>query len=102
MGKHWKLQDAKNRLSHVVKLAMVDGPQYITVHGKPTAVVISFEEFSSMTGNEQKLSEFLRKSPIRYGELDLERDNGTNRTRTSYSPSAIPSIEMNSSPFDAL
>ncbi len=37
----WQLQDAKARLSEVVKAASLHGPQEITLHGKPAVVVIS-------------------------------------------------------------
>ena len=36
----WSLQDAKARLSEVIKLAQTEGPQIVTVHGEP-AVTIS-------------------------------------------------------------
>ncbi len=37
----WQLQDAKNRLSEVVRKARSEGPQVITLHGADAAVVIS-------------------------------------------------------------
>ena len=37
----WQMQEAKARLSEVVKCAETIGPQNITVHGQPVAVVIS-------------------------------------------------------------
>jgi prevent-host-death family protein len=36
----WSLQDAKARLSEVIRLAQTEGPQLVTVHGK-SAVTIS-------------------------------------------------------------
>ena len=39
--KKWQLQEAKNRLSQLVDHAQHEGPQTITLRGKPTAVVIS-------------------------------------------------------------
>lgn len=38
-GRRWQLQEAKNRLSEVVRRAMTDGPQTITLHGKDAVVV---------------------------------------------------------------
>ena len=46
----WQLQDAKARLSEVVKLAQSEGPQAITVHGKPAAVLVSREEMNGSRG----------------------------------------------------
>ena len=37
----WQMQEAKASLSEVVKCAETIGPQNITVHGQPLAVVIS-------------------------------------------------------------
>ena len=37
----WQLQEAKARLSELVKSAEHEGPQEITVHGRPAAVVLS-------------------------------------------------------------
>lgn len=42
MNKHtrvWSLQDAKARLSEVVKRAMTEGPQTVTVHGKVAVLI---------------------------------------------------------------
>ena len=36
----WQLQEAKNRLSEVVAAAQRDGPQTITKHGVPVAIVV--------------------------------------------------------------
>ena len=36
----WQLQEAKNRFSEVINAAEHEGPQTITRHGKPVAVVV--------------------------------------------------------------
>jgi prevent-host-death family protein len=41
----WKLQDAKARLSELVRLARVGDPQKITVHGKEAVVVVDSDRF---------------------------------------------------------
>lgn len=41
---NWQLQEAKNRLSEVVKAARNKGPQVITVRGKEEVAVIAIEE----------------------------------------------------------
>ncbi len=77
----WKLQDAKNRLSEVVNLAQRKGPQTITRHGKPVAVIVSAEEYRRAKKPKQSLLEFLRNSPlaeaIASGELRIERSKET-------------------------
>jgi len=36
----WQLQEAKNRFSEVISAAEHDGPQTITRHGQPVALVV--------------------------------------------------------------
>jgi prevent-host-death family protein len=45
---NWQLQEAKNRLSEVVKAAKKDGPQIITVHGKEEVAVVSMTELRKL------------------------------------------------------
>ncbi|HYC04554.1 MAG TPA: type II toxin-antitoxin system Phd/YefM family antitoxin [Azospirillaceae bacterium] len=44
----WQLQRAKAQLSEVVRRASEEGPQSITVHGRPVAVLISEAEYRSL------------------------------------------------------
>jgi len=74
------MQEAKARLSEVVKLAESEGPQEITLHGRPVAVVLSRTEYESLSGNGQSLVEFIRKSPL-YGVEDIEFERDRSRTR---------------------
>jgi prevent-host-death family protein len=75
----WKLQDAKNRFSELVKKALKAGPQIVTLRGKETAVVLSVEEYRRLARPETGLVEFLQSSPLAGVELDLERDRDTGR-----------------------
>lgn len=68
----WTLAGAKARLSEVVERAQA-GPQVITRNGKPTAVVVSVEEWSRKTERKGTLAEFLLASPLRGADLDLPR-----------------------------
>lgn len=45
----WQIQEAKARLSEVVERANSEGPQAITKHGKPMAVVVSFLDYSRLS-----------------------------------------------------
>lgn len=45
-GTAWKLQDAKAAFSDVVRRAEAEGPQTVTRHGKPVAVVVSAEDYA--------------------------------------------------------
>lgn len=76
----WALQDAKNRLSEVVRKASDEGPQVITLRGDDAVVVVAADEYARLTrkpGNS--LVDFLRKSPLASVALDLARARDTGR-----------------------
>jgi prevent-host-death family protein len=68
----WPLQDAKARLSELIRKAQSDGPQHVTVHGRGTVVVLSEEEYSRLTGarSGQRLVDLLGSSPLRDVEIE--------------------------------
>ena len=76
----WQMQEAKARLSEVVKLAESEGPQDITLHGRSVAVLLSRKAFERLSGTENSLDEFMRRSPL-YGleEIEFERDQSMTR-----------------------
>ena len=45
----WQLQDAKNRLSEVIRKASNEGPQIITLRGDDAVVVVAAEEYARIT-----------------------------------------------------
>ncbi len=79
MNQEWQLQTAKNRLSHVVEQAREQGPQTITLRGKPAVVVLSIEDFRNLSSARGKLPAFLAKSPLHGAALDLERSRDAGR-----------------------
>ncbi|MCK9530039.1 MAG: type II toxin-antitoxin system Phd/YefM family antitoxin [Gammaproteobacteria bacterium] len=76
---NWQLQEAKNRLSELVKAAESEGPQVITVHGREKAVVLSTSEYRKLTARRGTIVEFFQKSPLRGIELDLTRSKDVGR-----------------------
>ena len=58
----WQLQEAKARLSELIKRAAKEGPQSITIHGEPTAVVLSSEEYERLKKPQGSFVEFMRRS----------------------------------------
>lgn len=76
----WQMQEAKARLSEVVKCAESEGPQNITLHGQSVAVVVSRAMFERLTGNDQSLVDFMRRSPL-YGADDIALDRDESLTR---------------------
>ncbi|MDF1684740.1 MAG: type II toxin-antitoxin system prevent-host-death family antitoxin [Legionellaceae bacterium] len=77
--KTWQLQDAKAHLSELVKKASSGAPQEITLRGRPTVVVLSTQQYKKLKKPKQKLTSFLRQSPLAGVELELERDNNLMR-----------------------
>ncbi|KRC86259.1 type II toxin-antitoxin system [compost metagenome] len=76
----WQMQEAKSRLSEVVKAAGSDGPQEITVHGRSVAVVLSRSDFDKLSGTGESLVAFMRRSPLAGDEsLDFPRDDSLTR-----------------------
>ncbi len=77
MNAIWQIQDAKNKLSEVITLALKQGPQLITKHGEKTVVVISYTEYEKLRKSQGKLSEFFRASPL--AGIELSRDKSLPR-----------------------
>ena len=71
--KTWQLQDAKARMSELVKRAQRH-PQAITVHGKPAAVLVSAGVYERLVRRNSSFSEFMRRSPLYQSEMELVRD----------------------------
>ena len=68
----WSVAEAKARLSEVIDRAQGE-PQVITRNGKPSAIVVSVEEWARKTTRKGTLAEFLLNSPLRGAELDIDR-----------------------------
>ena len=76
----WQIQEAKARLSEVIKDAEREGPQELTLHGRSVAVVVSKAEYDRLAGTGESLVAFMRRSPL-YGQDDIafERDKSLTR-----------------------
>jgi len=78
--KKWQLQDAKNRLSEVVRKATDEGPQIITLRGDDAVVVVAVDQYVRLTRKPKgTLVDFFRKSPLGTVALDLTRSRDTGR-----------------------
>jgi prevent-host-death family protein len=75
----WQLQEAKNKLSELVKAARRAGPQTISVRGKDAVVVLSVEQYRQLTRKRESLVDFLLHSPLHDSGLEIERDADTGR-----------------------
>ncbi len=75
----WQVQEAKARMSELVKCAQLE-PQDITSHGKSVAVVLSREAFDRLSQQQGSLLEFIRRSPLYDAdEVVFERDGSLTR-----------------------
>jgi prevent-host-death family protein len=72
----WQLQQAKARLSEVIRLT-AHAPQKITLRGEEVAVVLSAENYRKLTKPKMNLYEVMQASPFRDIQLDLTRDKST-------------------------
>ncbi len=75
----WQMQEAKARLSELVKRAQ-NQPQDITMHGKSVAVIISRETFDRLSQTNESLVDFMQRSPL-HGMEDFELERDTSLTR---------------------
>ncbi len=76
----WKLEDAKARLSEVVRMAGTAGPQLVTIRGKEAAVILAPEHYEQLLPRpkgHQPLVRFLQGLGL--ASLDVEREKDTGR-----------------------
>lgn len=63
-GRHWQVQEAKQRFSEVLRQAHDDGPQIITRHGEEVAIIIDMSEYRHAREKKPDFMEFLRSAPL--------------------------------------
>ena len=73
MHSEWQLQEAQSNFSLLIKRAAGGDAQVVTVHGKPTAVVVSAEEYARLTRRRGKLSVALLQPDLAVENLDFPR-----------------------------
>jgi prevent-host-death family protein len=77
----WQLQEAKNRLSELVRKAKDEGPQVITVRGEDAVVVVAANDYRRFSRRpKMSLVDFFRRSPLAGVDLDLSRSRDTGRS----------------------
>ena len=55
----WQLQEAKARLSELVRRAVDEGPQHVSVRGEPAAVVLSEREYRELTSRRPSIVDYI-------------------------------------------
>ena len=81
MGASWPLQKAKNQFSKVVDLALSEGPQTVTRHGKPVVVVSAMkskDRSARRPGTGTRLLALIRRCPVDLTAL-TKRDSSAPR-----------------------
>jgi len=63
MAQTWQLQEAKARLSEVIKRAATEGPQIVTQRGVESAVVLSVADYELLKGKRPSFVEYLLSGP---------------------------------------
>ena len=61
---NWHLQDAKNNFSKVVREAIKNGPQTVTLRGERAAVVMSADDYDKLKGKKPSFVEHLLNFPV--------------------------------------
>ena len=66
----WQVQEAKGKFSSVLLRAQSAGPQRITKHGQPIAVILSQVDYERLTSNGgTSIVDFFANSPL--SQLDI-------------------------------
>ncbi|ASR43755.1 hypothetical protein BEN78_10620 [Xanthomonas citri pv. mangiferaeindicae] len=58
--KTWQVQEAKARFSELLRASVEDGPQIVSHHGKPTAVVVPMEQWQRLQQRPRSLKALLQ------------------------------------------
>ena len=68
----WQLQEAKQQFSRLVRCALDEGPQVVTLRGEDVVVVLAATEFRRLTENKPDFRDYLLSGPD-LSALDLRR-----------------------------
>ena len=76
---NWKLEDAKARFSELVRRARDQGPQAVTVRGRPAVVVVDAEEYERLAAPRPTLPLVTFLEGLNLDDLDLTRERDFGR-----------------------
>ena len=72
----WQIQQAKARFSEMVERTLKEGPQTVTRHGKPVAVLVRADEYWRLRAGRKTFKTLLASAPMRGVEIRRSRDTG--------------------------
>ena len=73
---NWQIQTAKARFSELVERTLREGPQTVTRHGKPVAVMVPAEEYRRLRTGGRSLKALLAAAPLQGVKIARSRDRG--------------------------
>jgi len=74
----WKLADAKNRFSELVRKALTEGPQRVSRRGD-AVVVLSEADYQRLTGQRPGFRDYLLDHGPSFEGVDVSRDRSPAR-----------------------
>jgi prevent-host-death family protein len=73
---NWQIQEAKARFSEMVDRALKEGPQTVTRHGRPVAVLVPADAYRRLRTRGKSLKALLAAAPLEGVEITRSRDTG--------------------------
>ena len=73
----WQIQEAKARFSEMVERTLKEGPQTVTRHGKPVAVLVKADQYQRLRAGGKTFKALLASAPL-HG-LEIRRSHETAR-----------------------
>ena len=73
---NWQIQEAKARFSQMVERTLKEGPQTVTRHGKPVAVLVSADDYRLLRSGGKSFKKLLASAPLDGLEIRRSRDVG--------------------------
>ncbi len=70
----WQIQEAKARFSELVERTLKEGPQTVTRHGRPVAVIVPAAEYERLRGGGRSLKALLARAPLAGVEIRRSRE----------------------------
>lgn len=70
----WQLQDAKARLSELIKQVIHSGPQGISLRGILEVILISKNDYEKLAGKKVSFVKLMRTSPLKGLNITISRD----------------------------
>jgi antitoxin Phd len=70
----WQIQEAKARFSEMVDRTLREGPQTVTRHGKPVAVLVRADQYQRLRTGGKTFKALLASAPLAGLEIRRSRD----------------------------